>query len=362
MDLTAIVVTRNEQANIARCLEACIHSLNLARRSGQIQTAEILVVDSWSNDKTVEIAEKYPVSIIRLSKVSPLSASAGRYVGLKHASGNRILYVDGDFELSGPWLVEALKSLDQNPKLAAVSGRIEERYENPTILAKRVREHTGRHRAVPEAIPIGLYRRDALDATGGFHPFLRGGEDRELAYRLRNAGYDLKGLDVWMGLHRRVPAGFKLDYVGYLRSVFWWSFGDGQAFRMRRRDHRPIGLQTRLRYLNVEHVRNYSLLLSVAAIGLTNLACALENAFWIQAVALDVAAVTTAVALSRRSKLPWREAVFVLQGIPYSTTRHVAFLLGALERPRDASNYPRTEEVMREAGIPIVFASEEERV
>src|SRR3989442_15470006 len=171
MDLTAIVVTRNEQANIPKCTEACIHSLNLSRRAVQVRSLEILVVDSRSNDKAVEIAEKYPVSIIRLSKVSPLSASAGRYVGLKHASGNRILYVDGDFELSGPWLVEALKSLDQNPKLAAVSGRIEERYENPTILAKRVREHTGRHRAVPEAIPIGLYRPEALDATGGLPPF-----------------------------------------------------------------------------------------------------------------------------------------------------------------------------------------------
>ena len=110
MDLTAIVVTKNEEANIGPCLEACMRSLDDALCKGSISTAEIFVVDSASVDHTVQIVEKYPVSIIRLSSLAPLSASAGRHVGLKHARGRRILYVDGDFELSPPWLAEAIRS------------------------------------------------------------------------------------------------------------------------------------------------------------------------------------------------------------------------------------------------------------
>ena len=360
MDLTAIVVTKNEEANIGPCLEACMRSLDDALCKGSISTAEIFVVDSASVDHTVQIVEKYPVSIIRLSSLAPLSASAGRHVGLKHARGRRILYVDGDFELSPPWLAEAIQCLDSDSKLAAVSGRIEERYEDSTILAKRLMEAVGKHRAEPEAIPIGLYRRDALDATGGFHPFLRGGEDRELARRLRQAGYSLKGLDIPMGLHRRVPRGLKLDYVSFLKSAFWWSFGDGQAFRLGHRDQGSVGLGKPLRYLNLEHLRNYGLFFLVATVVLTNVACATRN-LWFVALGVDAMAIVMARYLSHRAGLTWRETIFVFQGIPYSTVRHVAFLLGAMRKPRDATEYPRTEQVTKEPGLPISLALKQQR-
>jgi len=361
MDLTAIVVAKNEEANIGPCLDACIQSIEHVLRTGRIRTAEILVVDSSSVDQTIQIVEKYPVSIVRLSNRSPLSASAGRYIGMKHARGQRILYVDGDFELSGPWLAEAIQCLDSDPRLAAVSGRIEERYEDSTILARRVMAEVGKHRAEPEAVPIGLYRRDALDATGGFHPFLRGGEDRELADRLRQAGYSLEGLDIPMGLHRRVPRGFKLDYVSFLRSAFWWSFGDGQAFRLHRSDRESTRFRTRLRYLNLEHVQNYGLFFLVAAIGLTNVACAVQNHLWFVALSLDAMVMIVATYLGHKAGLRWREEIFVFQGIPYSTVRHVAFLLGALRKPRDALEYPRTEQIMRGPGLPISFALEQQK-
>lgn len=47
IDMTAIILTRNEEANIKRCIES-IRSL----------VKRIIVVDSYSDDNTIDIAKK----------------------------------------------------------------------------------------------------------------------------------------------------------------------------------------------------------------------------------------------------------------------------------------------------------------
>ena len=53
-DITAIILTKNEEVNIKRCIESIT---GLANR--------IVVVDSGSTDKTIEIAEKMGAEIYR---------------------------------------------------------------------------------------------------------------------------------------------------------------------------------------------------------------------------------------------------------------------------------------------------------
>ena len=52
-DLTAIILTKNEEVNIANCI---ISIRDLAKR--------ILVIDSFSTDKTVDIAEKLGAEVV----------------------------------------------------------------------------------------------------------------------------------------------------------------------------------------------------------------------------------------------------------------------------------------------------------
>ena len=79
------------------------------------------------------------------------------------------------------------------------------------------------------------------------------------------------------------------------------------------------------------------------------------------ALGVDAMAIVMARYLSHRAGLTWRETIFVFQGIPYSTVRHVAFLLGAMRKPRDATEYPRTEQVTKEPGLPISLALKQQR-
>lgn len=84
--LSVVVITKNEQEMVTDCLIS-VRSL----------ADEIIVVDSGSTDKTNEIAKSFGVKIVR-SRGSNFSQY--RNLGLSHARGDWILYVDADERVS----------------------------------------------------------------------------------------------------------------------------------------------------------------------------------------------------------------------------------------------------------------------
>jgi glycosyltransferase involved in cell wall biosynthesis len=91
MQLSSIVLTKNEEKNIERCIKALSFC------------DEIIVIDDYSVDKTVEIAKKLNATVIQ----RPLNNnfSAQRNCGLAQANGEWVLFVDADEIVS-----EGLKS------------------------------------------------------------------------------------------------------------------------------------------------------------------------------------------------------------------------------------------------------------
>ncbi|TLY27162.1 MAG: glycosyltransferase family 2 protein [Ignavibacteria bacterium] len=83
--LSVVVITLNEEKNIERCLR----SLRWAD--------EIVVVDSFSRDRTVELARKYADSIIEHEYDGDIPQ---RERGFAAASGTWLMYVDADEEVS----------------------------------------------------------------------------------------------------------------------------------------------------------------------------------------------------------------------------------------------------------------------
>lgn len=95
MKLTAIIPTFNEESNI----EAVIQSVLFAD--------EILIADSFSTDKTLEIAKKYPVKIVQREYQN--SASQKNWV-IPQAKNEWILLVDADERVT-PQLEEEIKNV-----------------------------------------------------------------------------------------------------------------------------------------------------------------------------------------------------------------------------------------------------------
>ena len=189
--LSIVVIARNEEANIARCIESILHGIDDLH-------PEIILVDSASTDKTVEIASRYPITILQINSGAGLSPSAGRYVGARHAKGDFILFLDADMALIDGWLAAAMEMMTDS-SIAAVGGRLYRVFPGE--------EFTLNH---PDTHPLGqvvslsgaaLYRADALAASGGFNPYVKGEEERELGHRMVAKEYTMLRIEVPMVYH-----------------------------------------------------------------------------------------------------------------------------------------------------------------
>lgn len=108
--LSVVLITYNEEANLARTLES-VKPLVSGRQG------EIIVVDSGSTDRTVEIAKSLGAKVF----VEPWKGyAAQKNSGIEKAIGDWILSLDADEELDGQLqqgLLQTLESLERADRL-----------------------------------------------------------------------------------------------------------------------------------------------------------------------------------------------------------------------------------------------------
>ncbi len=95
LELSLCMIVKNEEKHLARCLS-----------SVKDVADEIIMVDTGSTDKTIEIAELFGVKIFHFKWVNDFSAA--RNFALSKCTGDWILYLDADEELS-PDSIEEVK-------------------------------------------------------------------------------------------------------------------------------------------------------------------------------------------------------------------------------------------------------------
>lgn len=93
--LTVIILTKNEERNMAAVVQNCLQV-----------TDDVLVVDSGSTDKTVELAEANGARVVFRAWDNDFSAQ--RNFGLEQTKADWVLYLDADERLK-PELVAAVK-------------------------------------------------------------------------------------------------------------------------------------------------------------------------------------------------------------------------------------------------------------
>ncbi len=101
--ISVVINTWNEQQNIKRCLE-----------SVKELASEIIIVDIYSTDKTVEIAKRFGAKIFYHKFTSYVEPA--RNFALRKAKGDWILILDADEEIP-PDLAKILKKLTENKKI-----------------------------------------------------------------------------------------------------------------------------------------------------------------------------------------------------------------------------------------------------
>jgi glycosyltransferase involved in cell wall biosynthesis len=225
--LSIVIITRNEAKNIARSIESVILGIK------NWPDAEILLVDSASTDETVEIAQRYPISIVRLDPSWFLSSTAGRYIGMLHTHGTLVLHMDGDMELDPGWVDRSTAYLLEHPDVGLVGGYYLNIYsKNGQVISEQPshRDPLNRTQEVRYIGGVSTFRRSALDAIGGFQPYLRGEQDIYIGIRLRNAGYKVVQLPYLMSRHYSVPPHSMAYNVRRLKLDLWLGYGQVPRF------------------------------------------------------------------------------------------------------------------------------------
>jgi GT2 family glycosyltransferase len=193
MKLTIGVKALNEERRIAEALTSAL-------RAAEPFGGEVVLADSGSTDRTVEIASTLPVRIVQLADPSERSCGAGAQLAFQQADGDYFYLLDGDMVLDPGFLPAAIAHLEANPDLAAVGGLVREMNVEGhefQIRATAVNNDRNWRPGLVDRLDCGgLYRVAAVRQVGHFadrnlHAF----EEFELAARLSARGWKLARID-----------------------------------------------------------------------------------------------------------------------------------------------------------------------
>lgn len=189
-DISIVIKALNEELHIAGAIESALAALDGL-------DGEVIVADCASTDRTIEIARRYPVNIVRLNNAKERSCGTGTQLGYQYSHGRYVCHMDGDMRLQGDYLPAALGFLEENPAVAGVGGYNIDRELSNVEFAQRSRRydpdgHPGR---VTRLNGSGVYRRATVESIGYLTDRnLHGGEELDLAARLHCRGWRLAKL------------------------------------------------------------------------------------------------------------------------------------------------------------------------
>lgn len=106
-NLTVVVLTKNEEKNIVAVVQ-----------NAQKVAAEVLIVDSGSTDKTVQLAEENGARVVYRAWDNDFSAQ--RNFALQHVKTEWVLYLDAD-EIMNDELLASVKSVVEQDKICQYS-------------------------------------------------------------------------------------------------------------------------------------------------------------------------------------------------------------------------------------------------
>ena len=210
MKVSGVVTTKNEGKLIGACLQSI-----------KDQCDEIVVVDAYSEDRTVNICSQYTDKILRAECNIP----EGRNIGAAHASGDVLLFICADTILSPDWVALTLPHLRKH-NVVAVYGKslpLERGFKQTLTYCGLDLLDTLIFRRIGIAGIGGggmafLVRADVFRRVGGFDERLAHVEDSDLSMRLGKVGKVFFEREAVSRSSVR-----SLEKFGYIERIWYWS-------------------------------------------------------------------------------------------------------------------------------------------
>ena len=190
--VSVIIKTLNEEKRIATTIQTALQAISSVG-------GEVILADSCSTDRTVELAQRFPIRIVQLMHPQERCCGAGPQLGYQHSRGEFVYILDGDMEMKTGFFEAALAFLTEHPEAAGVAGRVVEQNTASLEYIARNDKFPQIHKpTLVESLDMGgMYRRSAIEAAGYFsNRNLHSYEEFDLAVRLRSLGWTLWRLPV----------------------------------------------------------------------------------------------------------------------------------------------------------------------
>ena len=223
--VSVVVCAFNEEDTI----EECLSSLQGVDYPG----FEVIVCDDGSTDDTLELAREFAFTVLELPHGG---LSEARNAGLAAATGEIVAYLDADAKCHPDWLYYLALSLEDDEIVATGGPNLP--FPDGDLVERAVALSPGSPAEVllsfnrAEHVPgcNMAFRREALEAVGGFDPaFQAAGDDVDVCWKLLDRGEQIGFAPAAQVLHRR-----RSTVSSYLRQ----QRGYGRAERMLSGPHR----------------------------------------------------------------------------------------------------------------------------
>jgi len=236
MKISVVIIAKNAEKTIAKCLTSITEQTHPPH--------EIIVVNGHSTDRTREIASRFPVKLVS----SPQRHTYGlsRNIGVKASTGDIVAFLDTDDFANQKWL-ETVQKTFIDGKIGVMNSKRIFAYTNNWFtdlkwnrMGKKgqlLDKSTSREPWREFGTSGSAFRKELIQKAGYFdEDMFFNTEDKELAIRIFNLGYEIKSVPDSV-IHFR-PASSAIEWLkeGYYRH----GMGHGTIRRRHGKFHPPL--------------------------------------------------------------------------------------------------------------------------
>jgi glycosyltransferase involved in cell wall biosynthesis len=226
--ISFIIIAYNEERNIANCM-----GIILNQRELKNSDYEIIVVNDGSRDETANIVINLSKNSKRIQLID-LKENRGRgfarHAGVKKAKGDYIVFIDADITLPENWLVKVMPQLEQFDAVGGIA-----------IPDGDVMYICEKFKLEPKPLPATtgitgnnvIYKSEILKKIG-FNPEIRDGEETDLNWRLKEAGYKIKLIEDLFVTHKE-----NISSKKSLKRIFSYGKGATKLFNKHKKLRLP---------------------------------------------------------------------------------------------------------------------------
>lgn len=193
MKVSFVIPAHNEEAIVGKCIKSVLLEIE---RSGA--DADVVVVNNASDDRTKEVASKFPS--VRVVDEFNKGLTYARSAGMRATDGEIIANIDADTILPPGWLTTVVSRFSDDSRLVGLSGPFIyydlsafDRVFVKVFYAIGYLIHLFNHHILRSGAMLQggnfVIRRNALESVGGFDTSIEFyGEDTDVACRLAKVG------------------------------------------------------------------------------------------------------------------------------------------------------------------------------